>query len=462
MYDPNNYNYSDGGYSSGSYSPADPECKPPRRSGAGKIIAALLAVVIIGGAAGYGGAYLANSNAAPISAEITEEVSNLPETEAGEEAKENQEAQEAPDASAAADNGENASASGLANNSTASKASSPVKNAIKKATPSVALITANYSSGGTSTGTGIIFSSDGYIITNAHVILSEESSRTNYNYDYNDPFSFFEQFYNNNYSGGSQKSVVEASEVIVTLDNGKEYKAKIVGSDANTDLAVLKISASGLTAAKIGDSANLEMGDEAITLGYPLGLGLSASTGIISGLDKELTIEVAGGSASMTLLQTDASINPGNSGGPLLNINGEVVGITSSKIVSSSVDGVGFAIPITDALPLIEELMTTGKIKNTVPKIGITGMDITPAVRRYYNLPVDSGILVSAVEAGSCAESAGIEEGDIIVGADGKTVKNMDTLVSIKNKHKAGDKMTITLARNGENVDVELILDAKD
>ena len=164
----------------------------------------------------------------------------------------------------------------------------------------------------------------------------------------------------------------------------------------------------------------------------------------------------------MTLLQTDAAINSGNSGGPLLNNMGQVVGITSSKLSGTAIDGVGFAIPITDALPLINELMTTGEVKNTVPKIGITGMDITAAVQRYYGLPMDSGVLVSSVEPGSCAEAAGIAEGDVIVGADGKEVTNMEELIALKNKHKAGETMIITLARNDGNIDVELTLDVDE
>ena len=280
-----------------------------------------------------------------------------------------------------------------------------------------------------------------------------------------DPFSnFFDNFYNNynNYGSSSQTEVVKADKVTVTLDDETEYDATIVGYDANTDLAVLKIDATGLTPAEIGDSTTLEMGDKAITLGYPLGLGLSASDGIISGLNKEMSVEVAGGTATMTLLQTDAAVNPGNSGGPLLNSEGQVVGITSSKIASSEVDGVGFAIPITDALPILNELMTTGTVKNTTPKIGITGTEISSAVKRYYNLPVDSGVLVASVEPGSCAEAAGLEAGDVIVKADGTEISTMDELVKIKNKHKAGEIMTLTLARSDGDVDIELTLDVDE
>lgn len=447
MYDPNNYSYSNG-----SFNPVDPEQKPPKKSNnVGKTIAAILAVAIIGGASGYGGAYLARSNntdAITADADVESSTTTTVTTE-----------KPAPVTSADS----STSASALTQTTTPSTDGAlTTKQVIDKVTPSVVLISSEFkSSGASSTGTGIVFTSDGYIVTNAHVIKTEVKSVVqNPNSGYNDPFSnFFGNFYSN-YE--YETTVQDADTVTVTTSDGTEYTAKIVGSDANTDLAVLKIEATGLTAAEIGDSSTLEMGDTAITLGYPLGLGLSASDGIISGLNKEMSVEVAGGSATMTLLQTDAAINPGNSGGPLLNNNGQVVGITSSKIVSSSVDGVGFAIPITDALPILNELMTTGTVKNTVPKIGITGTPITSAVKRYYNLPVDSGVLVASVEAGSCAEAAGIEEGDVIVAADGTEVTDMDTLVSLKNKHKAGDKMTLTLARSDGNIDVEVILDTDE
>lgn len=452
MYDSDNYTYSNGGFT-----PADPEQKPPKKSGTGKIIAAVLAVIIVGGASGYGGAYLANmNNQSAISEEVSADTQSVPkETETA--VKEN------TTSSAAASNGDKVSAEALSKPSSSGSAMT-TSDVIAKATPSVVFITSEFeNSNGKSTGTGIIFTSDGYIITNAHVITAEVNINNNNNYNYSrDPFSsFFENFYNYNYGNSTTTEVRKADKVTVTTSDEKEYDAEVVGFDANTDLAVLKIDASGLTAAEIGSSKDIAMGDKAITLGYPLGLGLSASDGIISGLDKEMTVEVTGGTATMTLIQTDAAINFGNSGGPLLNDRGQVIGITSSKLVNSSVDGVGFAIPITDALPIIDELRSTGTVKSTVPKIGITGTPITAAVKRYYNLPVDSGVLVAAVESDSCAAAAGICEGDIIIAADGEEVKDMDTLVKLKNKHKAGEKMVLTLARNDGNVDVELILDAE-
>lgn len=442
MYDSDNYTYSNGGFT-----PADPEQKPPKKSGgAGKVIAGLLAVALVGGASGYGGAYLARSN---------ETVSASVQTQAEED--------KSPAFTQTSSGNDKATASALTS-SQKNSCEMSTKDIINKAEPSVALILSEFSESQSSTGTGIVFSEDGYIVTNAHVITAEITTYVNNNNSnrHSDPFSgFFDDFYNFG-NRQTQKKIVKADKVTVTLNDEKEYEAKVVGYDSNTDLAVLKIDAKGLIPAEIGDSAVLEMGDKAVTLGYPLGLGLSASDGIISGLDKEMTVEVGGGTATMTLLQVDAAINPGNSGGPLLNAAGQVVGITSSKIADSSVDSVGFAIPISDALPILNELKTTGTVKNTTPKIGITGTDITSAFKRYYDLPVDKGVLVSSVDAGSCAEAAGIAAGDVIVKADGKDISSMEELVKIKNSHKAGDTMTLTLARSDGDVDVVLTLDVDE
>ena len=245
--------------------------------------------------------------------------------------------------------------------------------------------------------------------------------------------------------------------IVLSNDENTEYEAEIVGADENSDLAVLKIDATGLnlTAAEFGSSDELTMGDKAVAIGYPLGLGLSTSEGIISGLNRTLNVELAnGGSAAMTLIQTDAAINPGNSGGPLVNDRGQVVGITSSKLVDSSVEGLGFAIPISDAMPLISDLMNKGYVTNTTPQIGITGTDINSAMMRYYNLPVDKGVMVvSVVEGGA---------GDVIVAAEGKDITSMDELTSAKSGKKIGDTMVLTLARADGNIDVTLTLTGED
>lgn len=438
--DNNNYTYTS------NYSP-EPE---PKKSGAGKIVAAVLALVLVGGASGFGGAYLANN--------MNSDNSVVMEDESTENADDSLHSETIQTVTAAPQNvngDSDTSLGNLLNIDTANADSVTDEEVIQRATPSVTLITSVFSESGKGTGTGIVLSSDGYIITNCHVIENsyqtwQNSGNSN---PFDNPFSFF--------GGGGYETVTKterASEVTVTLYDGSEHKAEIIGSDENTDLAILKIDADGLIPAVLGNSNDLKLGERAITLGYPLGLGLSASGGMISGLEKEITAELSNGkTATMTLIQTDASINPGNSGGPLLNAKGEVIGITSSKIANSSVEGIGFAIPISDAMPIFDDLMNKGYV--ATPKIGISGTAITPAVKRYYNLPVDAGVLVASVEEGSCADIAGIEEGDVIIAADGKEIADFDALVAAKNSHKPGDTMTVTLARSDGNIDVEMILD---
>ena len=436
----NNYTYE------ANYTPTEPE-KPKNSGGkkAGKIFALILAVTLIGGASGFGGALLANSM-------------NSDKVSVSDDADEDNEEKETINTVTAApqkSENDDASLGTLLNVTPANGNALTTEQIIHNATPSVVLITSEFTEAqGSGTGTGIVLSSDGYIITNCHVI---ETSYQTYQSTgdmnpFENPFSFF---------GGGYEAVTQtaqADKVTVTMSDGSEHKAEIIGSDESTDLALLKIDVDGLIPAVLGSSDDLNLGETAITLGYPLGLGLSASEGIVSGLEKELTTELSsGGTATMTLIQTDASINPGNSGGPLLNKRGEVIGITSSKLVDSTVEGIGFAIPITDAMPILEDLMNKGYV--STPKIGITGSDITPAVKRYYNLPVDAGVLVVSVEAGSCADIAGIAEGDVIVAADGKDISDMNGLVAAKNKHKPGETMTVTLARSDGNIDVEIVLD---
>ncbi len=435
----NNYTYE------ANYTPTEPE-KPKNNGGkkAGKVFALIIAVALIGGASGFGGALLAASmNSDRISTSEVEEENDRETihtvTAAPQDSKGN----------------EDATLGNLLNVTPSSDGTLSTEQIIHNATPSVVLITSEFTeAGGSGTGTGIVLSADGYIITNCHVIeTSYQTYQSSGNSNpFDNPFSFF---------GGGYEAVTQtaqADKVTVTMSDGSEHLAEIIGSDESTDLALLKIDVDGLIPAILGNSDDLTLGEAAVTLGYPLGLGLSASEGIVSGLEKELTTELSsGGTTTMTLIQTDASINPGNSGGPLLNGRGEVIGITSSKIADSTVEGIGFAIPITDAMPILEDLMNKGYV--STPKIGITGTDITSAVKRYYNLPVDAGVLVVSVEAGSCADVAGIAEGDVIVAADGKEISDMNGLVAAKNQHKPGETMTVTLARSDGNIDVEMVLD---
>lgn len=296
-----------------------------------------------------------------------------------------------------------------------------------KVSPSVVGISAKVSRG-TQLGSGFIISDDGYVVTNAHVIDGYISS-------------------------------------VTVVDGGmNEYEAEVIGSDEQSDIAVLKIDPSqfDLTPVEFGKSSDLRIGELAIAIGNPLGFELygTMTTGIISGLNRTVTID----DNTMTLMQTSAAINNGNSGGPLIDAYGRVVGITSAKINSVYGESLGFAIPIDEALPIITNLIEYGYVTGR-PSIGISGKDITEIISMLYGLP--QGIQVYTITEGSGAQKAGIMPGDVIIGIDGETVTGMDELSAIKNRHKVGDTVTVTIYRpissewstqKGESFDVEVVL----
>lgn len=283
---------------------------------------------------------------------------------------------------------------------------------------------------GVGTGTGIVMTEDGYIVTNAHVIYMESTDE---------------------YTAG------EAKEVSVLFNNEEEYEAKIVAFDVETDLAVLKIDATGFTPATFGNSDELRVGELVIAVGNPLGFELfgTVTSGIVSARDREIAIN----DRQMTLIQTDTAINEGNSGGPLLNSCGQVVGINSAKMSSSygsaSVEGLGFAIPINKAKEIIDDLVNYKHVKGR-PQIGITAVNIDEVYSSYLGLPM--GIYVRTVAEGSAAEAAGIRIGDIIIGINDEAVTTMEELNSIKNNFKAGETVTLKVYREGQDIDVDLIL----
>jgi serine protease Do len=458
MYE-NNYNYIE----------VPDEGKDKKKDGkVGKTVAMLLAVAIVGGASGFGGAYLQNNIASDNKTAVSASSDSAAQTSHDQTAA-------ITESTSSSENSGNVVNTLL--NTSSSDGELTTKQIVEKVSPSVVGVHSTFTtSSGTSTGTGtgIILSSDGYIITNAHVIQTEVSeyvSNSSKNYG-NNPFSgggdIFDYFFGNSGIGGSYQTKVKQADtvkIVLSTDDETEYEAEIIGADENSDLAVLKINADGLDliAAEFGDSNQLTMGDKAVAIGYPLGLGLSTSEGIVSGLNRTLNVELSsGGSAAMTLIQTDAAINPGNSGGPLINGSGQVIGITSSKLVDSSVEGLGFAIPISDAMPLISDLMNKGYVTNTTPQIGITGSDINSAIMRYYGLPVDKGVMVVSVSEGSGAEAAGISAGDVIIAADGEDITSMDELTAAKKGKAIGDTMVLTLARADGNVDVTITLTGEE
>ena len=297
---------------------------------------------------------------------------------------------------------------------------------VKKVKPSVVGISSEFSTSAVSTGTGIIMSDDGYIVTNAHVIQNTENGITE-----------------------------RSSNVMVVLSDSTECEAEIIGADSRTDLAVIKISPDGkkLAAAEFGDSNDLMEGELAIAIGNPLGFELYGSTtcGIISALDRTITV----GEYEMDLIQTDAAINPGNSGGPLLNSCGQVIGINSSKIISDYAEGLGFAIPISSAQPIIDDLIANGYVTGR-PMIGISGEDINEITAKYYNLP--QGVCVRFITPDSAAENSGIEVGDIIIGLNGKSIYTMEELNKMLDEFTAGDTVNLTIYRRDTEAQFEIPL----
>ncbi len=282
------------------------------------------------------------------------------------------------------------------------------------------------------TGTGIVMSEDGYVLTNAHVIASDK------------------------YGVGTK--------ITIRLYDETEYSAEIVGYDRQTDLAVLKADAEGLTPAEFGSSEALKVGDPALAIGNPLGFDLfgTLTAGYISGLNREISVN----DTTMKLIQTDAAINNGNSGGPLINQFGQVIGINSMKLSSSyssstaTIEGLGFAIPIDDAKKIIDDLTAHGFVTGR-PQLGITYKDLSQNTSAYYagQNSGSSGVLVVGVNENGPADKAGIKAGDIIVGADGELITDGEELKEALKKYEAGETIHLTVVRNRNYYDVDVTLE---
>jgi serine protease Do len=318
------------------------------------------------------------------------------------------------------------------------KSDSVVSEIAEKASPSIVgiRVTArvnNFFLGetqGTGEGSGIIIDKEGYILTNYHVIQNALDSRTN------------------------RLSNAAKIEVFLSTKESKPYNAEVIGTDWRTDLAVIKINASDIPAADIGNSDNLRVGELAVAIGNPGGLEYmgSVTAGVISGLNR--TIETETGVHK--LIQTDAAINPGNSGGALLNSEGKVIGVNSIKIAAQGYEGLGFAIPINDAMEIAESLIEFTYVKGR-PLFGIRADDtFSEDVAKYYNVP--AGVRVMEVMPFTGAEKAGIKAYDIITEIDGVEVKSLDEMNEVKNKKEPGEKVTVKLYREGEYLTYEVEL----
>lgn len=281
-------------------------------------------------------------------------------------------------------------------------------------------------SSATASGSGIIISDDGYILTNNHIVSTSSS----------------ESYY----------QVSDANKVTVTLFNDNtEYEAKIIGKDEQTDLAVIKIDKSNLSKAEFADSDSIKVGEFAMAVGNPLGMQSSITCGVISAVNREVTDSDG---KKFTLIQTDAAINSGNSGGALVNSEGKVIGINTLKLSGTGIEGMGFAIPINSTTDITSQLIQYSKVKR--PYIGISGIDLNEKTAKTYNLVI--GVYVKAVEDFSAAEKAGLKAGDVIVEVEGKKIQTMDELNEVKNSHQIGDEIKIKINRNGEEKELTITL----
>lgn len=267
-------------------------------------------------------------------------------------------------------------------------------------------------------GSGIILSEDGLILTNTHVIENCDTAS-------------------------------------VTLFDNSSYDAALVGADSTSDIAVLRIEATGLTPASFGDSAELAIGDQVAAIGNPLGetFRMTLTDGIISAIDRGISYN----GHSMTLLQTNTAINEGNSGGALFNMYGQVIGVTNMKMMSSysSIEGIGFAIPSSTIAAVADSLMQYGEVRGRTA-IGITVGAIPENVTSHYDLP--TGLYVSAVEEKSDAAAKGIQQGDIITAVNGNPASATSDILTVKNTLSVGDTITFTIWRDGETFDVDVTL----
>ena len=274
-----------------------------------------------------------------------------------------------------------------------------------------------------SSGSGFIITEDGYVVTNYHVV-----------------------------SG--------ASSVQVTLYNGDTYDATVIGGDSDYDVAVLKINASGLQPVTLGESADVNVGDTVLAIGNPLGeLTFSMSQGIVSSCDRAINVD----GTPFNMIQVDCSINPGNSGGPLVNLYGEVVGIVSAKYSSSSsttVEGLGFAIPISDVRSIITDIMENGAVTDKA-YMAITAGTMNEQMAAQFNIDVTEGVFVYSVVEGGAGEKAGLRLGDVITKMGDKTLTSRQDLSAAMKGYRAGDTVTLTVYRGGQYIEVELTFDAQ-
>ncbi|MBE7016942.1 MAG: trypsin-like serine protease [Ruminococcaceae bacterium] len=283
-----------------------------------------------------------------------------------------------------------------------------------------------YTTSSAVSGSGFIISEDGYILTNFHVI--EEAAKGGY-------------------------------EISVLTHDGSEYIASIVGFEADNDVAVLKIEAENLSPVSIGNSDNMSVGDSVYAVGNPLGeLEYTMTGGMVSALDRDISTydSALGAYTTINMFQIDAAVNSGNSGGPVYNRSGQVIGIVTAKYSNTGVEGLGFAVPINDAVKIAEDLINNGYVSGKA-YLGIQADTLPASVSQYYSLP--AGAYVVSVEPGSCADKAGLEAGDIITAIDGKAIRSSDELIAVKKDYRAGDEAVLTVSRSDGDIQLQIVFD---
>jgi len=317
-------------------------------------------------------------------------------------------------------------------NTTSTNTDLTIPQIVKKVSPSIVAIRMSITvpnrinqvmSQNRSEGSGIIFDKNGYIMTNYHVV------------EYADPKNSYSKY----------------TTLEVFLPDGRQAKGKFIGGDRKTDLAVIKVDLGDLPAAELGDSSSIEVGELAVAIGNPLGLDFAGSVtaGIISAVNRKVQID----DRTLNLIQTDAAINPGNSGGALVNSKGQVIGINTVKISSTGLEGLGFAIPINDAKPIIDQLVMFGYVKGR-PFIGISGREITETIAKMYNIP--QGVYIIGVTPNTGAYKAGIQAGDILIKLAGQEIKSLKDVDAVKSRYKAGDTVDAVIYRNGKKITLKL------
>ena len=377
-----------------------------------KIVALVLAVLVLAGAGGVGGVLLLDQITDSV-AQLQVSASSSAGTAAGE------------DGAAVAASGTASTGVNLELKTFSEASSSMTPSEIYEAyVGSVVAISSetvytNYFGQTTtypSTGTGFILTADGYILTNNHV-------------------------------------VEDASTVQVTLFSGDTYDATIIGADEGNDIAVLKIDATGLTPVNLGDSDEIIVGEDVAVIGNPLGeLTNSLSTGVVSATDRMTNID----GTPINMFQIDAAVNPGNSGGPVFDATGRVIGVVAAKYSDTGIEGLGFAIPINDAINVAQSLISYGYVTGR-PALNIIVKDVDSTTAAYYSFPL--GSMVMEITEGGAGDQAGLQVGDIIVALDGQEITGNDDLSAAKLQYSAYDTATLTVYRSGEYIDLSITFD---